>query len=309
MSDATCHTILSQSPGLLRIFQALWVWGFTSKVLHLKMGDLLYIRFLLHIHWDELWAIVRASHSLMGGRSIKKLSILLRIALQSTTICPEVYPWPSTCRDLARGCIRLLLYQDGLSLYEKTLTPLWAPLVRLSPPCDDLLADIRNLRPSRKMNGFYIHNVLEWLKIHQTFPQPPLDVIECWQRCLEKYHRAVYYDTFKEYEEQWTDFRNQMASRRQQEIGRWDRQMVASSTSIAASIVTSTNFNSASPDISEPPASWDHPAISIRSPGVRNLESMSRTPIRSSSIGNAIRQPKAQRWEAAGLHSGCPDRG
>ncbi|KAJ7437013.1 hypothetical protein FB451DRAFT_181054 [Mycena latifolia] len=119
LSDATCRTILSQSPGLLRIFQALWVWGLTfSRMPHLQMDDLLYIRFVLHMPWDELWAIVRALLSLMGGRSIKKLSILLKFTLQSTTICPEVYPWPSTCRDLARGCTRLLLDHDRFPTYQ-----------------------------------------------------------------------------------------------------------------------------------------------------------------------------------------------
>ncbi|KAJ7434145.1 hypothetical protein FB451DRAFT_303712 [Mycena latifolia] len=178
------------------------------------MDDLLYIRFLLHIPWDELWAIVRASHSLMGGRSIEKLSILLRFTLQSTTICPEVYPWPSTCIDLARGFTCLLLDQDGPPSYKKSVL-LWTRLIRLSPPCDDLLADIRNLSPSLQMGGFNIHNVLEWLK---TFSQPPLNIIKCWQRCLEEGSRGFYGPIFKEYEELWTEFRKQMASRRQQEI-------------------------------------------------------------------------------------------
>ncbi|KAJ7436932.1 hypothetical protein FB451DRAFT_186152 [Mycena latifolia] len=156
----------------------------------------------------------------MGGRSIKKLSVLLIFTLQSTTICPEVYLWPSTCRDLALGCTRLLLDQDGLSS-EIILS--WANLIRLSPPCNDLLAAIRNLRPSWQMGGFNIHNVLEWLK-------PPLDVIERWQRYLEcrrAFHPGT--PTFKECEERWTEFRKQMASRRQQEIERWDRQIIAQS--------------------------------------------------------------------------------
>ncbi|KAJ7436928.1 hypothetical protein FB451DRAFT_186098 [Mycena latifolia] len=181
------------------------------------MGDLLYIRFLLNIPWDELWAILRAVHSLMGGRSSEKLSILLKFTLRSTTICSEVYPWPSTCRDVARGSICLLLDQDGLLSDEETAI-LWAPLVRLSPPCDDLLAHIRNVSPSPKMGGFCIHNVLEWLK-------PPLEVTERWQRCLEECRRGsqrtssyLFGSTSRECEVQWTDFRKQMASWHQQEI-------------------------------------------------------------------------------------------
>ncbi|KAJ7450419.1 hypothetical protein FB451DRAFT_722387 [Mycena latifolia] len=230
LSDATCHAILSQSPGLLRILQALWVWGFAScKVSHLRIDDLLDIRFLLHMPWDELWAIVRASHVLMGGRSIEKLSILLRFTLQSTTICPEGYPWPSTCRDLARGCTRLLLDEDGLPSYRRPGAEVWSQLVRLSPACDDLLTDIRNLWPSPETGRFYIHNVLEWLKI---FPQPPLDVTERWQKCLEECRRGFhqgtsYCPTFKECEEEWIEFRKQMASRRRQEIRRWNRRIVA----------------------------------------------------------------------------------
>ncbi|KAJ7461896.1 hypothetical protein FB451DRAFT_1370981, partial [Mycena latifolia] len=91
----------------------------------------------------------------MGSWSIDKLSILLKFTLQSTTICPEVYPWPSICKDLAREFTRLLLDQDGPPSYNRTVI-LWALLVRLSPPCDDLLADIRNLWPSPNMGGFYI---------------------------------------------------------------------------------------------------------------------------------------------------------
>ncbi|KAJ7450411.1 hypothetical protein FB451DRAFT_1285886 [Mycena latifolia] len=120
LSDAACHAILTQSPGLLRIFQALWVWESAfSRVPHLRMEDVLYIRFLLHIPWDELWAIVRALRSLLGDRSSEKLCNLLKFTLQSTTICPEVYPWPSTCRDLSRGCIRLQLDQEGLPNYQE----------------------------------------------------------------------------------------------------------------------------------------------------------------------------------------------
>ncbi|KAJ7450439.1 hypothetical protein FB451DRAFT_722548 [Mycena latifolia] len=191
----------------------------------LQMDGLLYIRFLLHIPWDELWAIIRSSHFLMGGRSIEKLCILLRFTLQSTTNCPEVYLWPSTCRDLARGCICLLPNQNGFPSYEKyNIIAIWVRLIRLSPPCNDLLADIRNLWPLPKMDAFYIHNVLEWLK---TFPQPPLDVIDRWQGHLDDRRRAShswtsYYLTFKKCEERWTEFQKQIASRHQQEIQRWD---------------------------------------------------------------------------------------
>ncbi|KAJ7450445.1 hypothetical protein FB451DRAFT_722604 [Mycena latifolia] len=218
LSDAACHTILSQSPGLFRILQAWWVCHTAIPLMPpLQMDGLLYIRFLLHIPWDELWAILRASHSLMGGRSIEKLSILLIFTLRSTTISPEIYPWPLTCRDLARGCIRLLLDQDGPPIDRAVI--FWAPLVRLSPPCDDLLADIRNFSPSLKMDAVDIlHNVLEWLK---TFPQPPFDVIDRLQGYLDEHHQCFhpgisYCPTFKECEERWTEFREQMASWQQE---------------------------------------------------------------------------------------------
>ncbi|KAJ7450474.1 hypothetical protein FB451DRAFT_722791 [Mycena latifolia] len=187
-----------------------------------------YIRFLLHIPWDELWAIIRASRSLLGDRTSEKLCILLKFTLRSTENCPAVYPWPLTCRDLTRGCTRLLLDQDRFPNYQKII-PSWAKLIRLSLPCDDLLADIRNLWPSPNMGGFYIHNVLEWLK---TFPQPPLDVTERWQKCLEECRQAShpgtsYYRQFKEYEARWAEFQKLMASRRQQKIEQLDGQIVA----------------------------------------------------------------------------------
>ncbi|KAJ7461908.1 hypothetical protein FB451DRAFT_1562526 [Mycena latifolia] len=169
----------------------------------------------------------------MGGRSIEKLSTLLKFTLRSTTICPKVYPWPSTCRDLARGCIRLLLDQNGLRSYERIMLSL-DRLIRLSLPCNDLLANIRNLSPSLQMGRFPIHNVLEWLK---TFPQPPLDIIDCWQGCLEYLDECCQrshpgtsdYPTFKEYEARWTEFQKQMASRCRQEIQLWDVRIVAQS--------------------------------------------------------------------------------
>ncbi|KAJ7461902.1 hypothetical protein FB451DRAFT_1370983 [Mycena latifolia] len=201
LSDAACHAVLSQSPGLLRILQAWWVCRIAFPwMTEFRMDGLLYIRFLLHIPWDELWAIVRALHSLVDSMSIEQASILLRFTLRSTTICPEVYPWPSTCRDLARGCIRLLPDQDGLPVQSKTLILSWAKLIRLSPPCDDLLADIHDLSPSPEMDGFDIHNSLEWLK---TFPQPPLDVVNRWQGYLDKHRLNFYCPKFKKYEEWW----------------------------------------------------------------------------------------------------------
>ncbi|KAJ7434154.1 hypothetical protein FB451DRAFT_303788 [Mycena latifolia] len=225
LSDAACHAILSQSPELLRILQACWVCRTTfSGMTKLRMKSQFYIRFLLHIPWDDLRAIIRASRALLGHSSREKLFILWNFSLRSTTICPEVYPWPSTCRDLARGCVRLQLDQDGLPSSQRSNIEFWSQLVRLSPPCNDLLTDICNLSTSLEMDDFDIHNVLEWLK---TFPQPPLDVIEHWQRCLEECRRAFHGSTFKECEELWTDFREQMAYWCQQELGLWDRRIVA----------------------------------------------------------------------------------
>ncbi|KAJ6570443.1 hypothetical protein DFH09DRAFT_1464110 [Mycena vulgaris] len=84
--------------------------------------SLLYIRLSLDMAWDELRAAIRPLRSLfgealnelgfLGEAAGKSILALLDYAIQNTTICPEPYPWPTICRDLARGCFRLLERAD-----------------------------------------------------------------------------------------------------------------------------------------------------------------------------------------------------
>ncbi|KAJ6509802.1 hypothetical protein DFH09DRAFT_1198666, partial [Mycena vulgaris] len=163
LSDAACHAILSQSPGLLRICQA---WSVRKTACSGSAGwapSLLYIQFLLEIPWDELRASIGPLRSILGEHGGDKIRALLNFTIRSTTICPEAYPWPTTCKDVARGCIRLLKFQD----YR-------------------LPADIRDFSPG-VFSCFDIHDVLQWLK---GFPQPPLDVIEKWEKYQDQDSRS-----------------------------------------------------------------------------------------------------------------------
>ncbi|KAJ7450402.1 hypothetical protein FB451DRAFT_1374745 [Mycena latifolia] len=177
LPDAACHTILSQSPGLLRILQA-WQQEHRKAISPVELYP--------------------PKHNNLP----RSLPMAIDMQRPSSRIhSPAAGPgWAPQ------------LQQVHVLTYRRTII-LWALLIRLSPPCDDLLADIRNLWPSPNMGGFYIHNVLEWLK---TFPQPPLDIIDRWQGYLDKRRLNSYSST---YEERWTEFRKQMASWHQREIG------------------------------------------------------------------------------------------
>ncbi|KAJ6509801.1 hypothetical protein DFH09DRAFT_1435549 [Mycena vulgaris] len=147
LSDAACHVILSQSPELLRVVQAWGVWN-AAKC---DFVSLVHIKFLLDIPWDELAACIGTLRFFLGKNEEVEMQALLIYTIRSTTICPEAYPWPTTCRDVARGCIRLLKVQDHR---------------------------LPDYHYRRVFSCFDIHDILQWLK---GFSQPPLDVIHQWE--------------------------------------------------------------------------------------------------------------------------------
>ncbi|KAJ7437017.1 hypothetical protein FB451DRAFT_181078 [Mycena latifolia] len=212
LPDATCHAIISQFPGLLRIFQAWWVYLTVCSDLMAQSPSLLYLLFVLPIPWDERAAIVCAFRSLLNDESrTKKIHALLNFTLRSTKICREVYPWPTTCRDLARGCIRLQNdFMPKVPEYCNYYVRYWARLARLTPPCSDLLADIRDFSPSFRPFEmsylFEIHDVLQWLK---GLPQPPLDTIKCWQG-YQKMIGNISLQYSDELEEPWIECRKRI---------------------------------------------------------------------------------------------------
>ncbi|KAJ6509809.1 hypothetical protein DFH09DRAFT_1435590 [Mycena vulgaris] len=178
-SNAACHAILSQSPELLRVIQAWWVWDAT----YCHPMGLLHIRRLLDIPWDELEASIGPLRSFPGNNDEGQIQALLEFTIQNPTICPEPYPWPTICRALARGCLRVLCAEPMPRLFTIPIVN-WGRLIILSPHCSDLLADIHHFSPfiaqrlASVRRPFNIYDVLQWLK---GFPQPPLDVIKQWE--------------------------------------------------------------------------------------------------------------------------------
>ncbi|KAJ6570485.1 hypothetical protein DFH09DRAFT_416927 [Mycena vulgaris] len=176
--------------------------------------------------WDELRAIISPLRSLLGffgqhmGRAIQAL---LKFTIQNPMICPEPYPWPTICRALARGWLRLLKCADSrLPDPQRISYPYWGRLVRLSPHCSDVLADIRNVSPliGRSVvcySYFDIHDVLQWLK---GFPQPPLDMIKQWETYkvsnIKPFGSNISTDVL---EESWMACLNRMRSVQKSETG------------------------------------------------------------------------------------------
>ncbi|KAJ6523672.1 hypothetical protein DFH09DRAFT_1047135 [Mycena vulgaris] len=207
LPDTLCHVILSQSPGFLRICQAWWAHNTACSGSAGRAPSLLCIRFLLDIPWDELGASIGPLRSFPGNNDEGKIHALLDFTIRSTTICPEAYPWPATCTDVARGCIRLLKVQDHTlpDHHRQWLNSLcWGRLVRLSPHCSDVLADIRNVSPLigrlvECYSYFEIHDVLQWLK---GFPQPPLDMIRQWET-YQGYHVSFGWNISTDVLEEW----------------------------------------------------------------------------------------------------------
>ncbi|KAJ6570458.1 hypothetical protein DFH09DRAFT_1080026 [Mycena vulgaris] len=188
--------------------------------------------------WDELRAITSPLHSLLGEarNGGKVIQALLEFTIQNPMIWPEPYPWPTVCRALAKGCLRLLKHVDLESP---------GPLV-LSPHCFDPLADIHNFSlrtglAAQYYNCFDIHDVLQWLK---AFPQPPFDVIHQWEEYQVEAHRYSGFNvSTHELEGPWTEYLEEMRSTVfAMHLGKFILAELPPSKDTAAAVVTWVQF-------------------------------------------------------------------
>ncbi|KAJ6598346.1 hypothetical protein DFH09DRAFT_1131566 [Mycena vulgaris] len=139
------------------------------------------IRLLFNYPWEEL----RTAICSLRGIIDEKLAV--------PTLSALAEPPNSVVPDLVHGCIRLLnkIATHKLPWEFRSATHAWSRLLRSCPPCPEILQDLWEIEPaleSSKLFEYYDpdqfrHNIIQWLK---TFPQPPLDLIDCFERDLEE---------------------------------------------------------------------------------------------------------------------------
>ncbi|KAF7364390.1 NACHT domain-containing protein [Mycena sanguinolenta] len=153
--------ILSRVPGLFNLIRTILLVGETRERGH----D---IRLLSNTTWDDLKTIICALRPIIG-RDNKMICELVHCLLDEQFF-GESYPWPSLSRDLARQLIRIFNTCGPSSQKTRSSLPIsLSYLVRASPHCPDLLADLWTIRPLQfwveQHNAQYqIYHISMWLE-------------------------------------------------------------------------------------------------------------------------------------------------
>ncbi|KAJ7700477.1 hypothetical protein B0H17DRAFT_1047309 [Mycena rosella] len=186
-----CQEAISKSPGLLRILHA-------TQFLP-AYGSLCFFKIVLgSMPWDDIRSIICPLRDLIAvedGAKLESMFILMRERAKHLQ-------WATEDKAMAHRCLQLLKdvgsRQTGLHFWNRT-RPSWGLLIRITPPCLDLLQEIREFelpfwlcdyhpRYPPGLDPIDLHNVVQWLK---TFSEPPLDVIHLWEGYFLKVYRLM----------------------------------------------------------------------------------------------------------------------
>ncbi|KAJ6555394.1 hypothetical protein DFH09DRAFT_1165299 [Mycena vulgaris] len=157
-----CQRTLTESPGLLQIFHAsdLLSRGTTNNI------SLSLVQIFLDMPWGEIRSMISPLRDIIGD-SLEKLEALGRFMLNAT----QNYQWANINKKLAHRCLRIL--KDSRELHVQLWAwnlPRWGFLIRLSPPCVELLQEICEFIPpfwmcaEEMFRPIDIHNIVQWLK-------------------------------------------------------------------------------------------------------------------------------------------------
>ncbi|KAJ7120360.1 hypothetical protein C8R44DRAFT_672130 [Mycena epipterygia] len=185
------RAILTQSPHLARVFQAWWLLYHPKLSFFDPFGSILgrphelfLIRILLGLSWGDMRAAICLLHPILGEEPRKFREMLLILP----TLCVEIHPETFTSRDLALGSLTDIWQSVPESGFLE-----WGQHIRSSPHSSpELLHELREFVPHWPVYGdswrinlqpIEFHDVVQWLK---ASPDPPLELIVCWQGYLEE---------------------------------------------------------------------------------------------------------------------------
>ncbi|KAJ7693132.1 hypothetical protein B0H17DRAFT_1060257, partial [Mycena rosella] len=179
-----CREAVSKSPGLQRILYA-------TQFLPAR-GSFCFFKVVLgSMPWDDIRSIICPLRDVIGGTS----RVDFRKLWSSLTLTEGAkhLQWAKENKAMAHRCLQLLKDVGSRRLnfrFWYLTRPSWGLLIRITPPCLDLLQEIREFElPFWLCDGLDpidLHNVVQWLK---TFPEPPPDVIHLWEGYFLKVYR------------------------------------------------------------------------------------------------------------------------
>ncbi|KAJ7700453.1 hypothetical protein B0H17DRAFT_253162 [Mycena rosella] len=183
-----CREAISKSPGLQRI---LYATQFLSPE-----GSFCFFKVVLDsMPWDDVRSLICPLRDVIGEPSHGEVR-----KLWSSFIFTERakhLQWATEDKAMAHRCLQLLKDVGSRQLnvqFWYGTCPAWGLLIRITPPCLDLLQEIREFEPpfwlwdGNHLRPIEIHNVVQWLK---TFPELPLDVIQLWEGYFLKVYRLT----------------------------------------------------------------------------------------------------------------------
>ncbi|KAJ7831281.1 hypothetical protein B0H13DRAFT_253652 [Mycena leptocephala] len=141
--------IVLRSPQLLRILEAWWICSNTCFGCTLSLS---YIKLLFNISWNDITTAVCLLRPFITDHA--KQGELFQFLVRSSVACREKYPWPTTSRNLVKGCIHILksIKSGGLSpdLWPRDMD--WEYLLSLCASSPTLLQDLSAFRPRPTWN-------------------------------------------------------------------------------------------------------------------------------------------------------------
>ncbi|KAF8184319.1 hypothetical protein K438DRAFT_1937302 [Mycena galopus ATCC 62051] len=174
--------IVSNIPELLPTLVAIVLGNVLNKPLR-------HIRAVLGITWERFREIILGFRPNVAGDETISRARFVDVSF------PEVHPWPTVARDLARRHIQLIKSNEAGNLPEEiniySLLCDLPFLVRASPPCPELYRDLWSVGPILPLPGInvqvIIYHVSKWV---ESFFDPTLELIAFWSQCMTSPEKA-----------------------------------------------------------------------------------------------------------------------
>ncbi|KAJ7663213.1 hypothetical protein DFH06DRAFT_1189643 [Mycena polygramma] len=151
--------------------------------------NVLLIRHLLDISWDELHAAVSPLRPILDGSGLSIQTRALLDAIIQTSMIGRPYLRANICSRLAWGCIRVRKMIDTGRLPDQlwVYSFPWGRFIRGATACPELLSAVREFVPPERWHTNHGReqccNVMMWL---ETFTELPWEEINRWRNLLHE---------------------------------------------------------------------------------------------------------------------------